>query len=510
MDESEIPPDRLASIFAAFVSQVAAAGTEPSPLLTRLRTHLGTELAQLPVTVEQFDTFEQPNLQVALDAYMAGDGRAADLIGVGMDNKRFMAVGLSELATWGGGGFPRPPLVEGPVDFVNFHLADERVLACVQFGLYLVRAGEARIAALITGASEMGDPRRQKLRLEVMSARPEDAHAFIAEVRDGMQRLNVYRGHTISLSAAPLQVGPGPVTLIQFQSLPQVSREAVVLPEGLLERVERQTVTFSAHAAELLAAGRSLKRGLLLYGLPGTGKTLSVMYLIGRMPGRTVILTTGRGLGLVQTVAQMARQLAPSMVVLEDVDLVAEERTMPGFGARPVLFELLNEMDGLRDDQDVIFVLTTNRPDILEPALAARPGRVDLAVELPLPDEAGRRRLFDVYSRGLDLEAVDMADFVTRTEGATPAYFKELMRKAALRAAEAGEGAKLRNEHLQGALDELTAGGRLAERLLGFRAEPAGPEGRPWPPAGSEVRPGPPRGMPTGFPWTGAVIRRDD
>jgi hypothetical protein len=108
-----------------------------------------------------------------------------------------------------------------------------------------------------------------------MSARPGDAHAFIAEVREGMERLNVYRGHTISLSAAPLQVGPGPVTLIQFESLPQVSRDAVVLPEGLLGRVERQTVTFSAHAAELLAAGRSLKRGLLLYGLPGTGKTLT-------------------------------------------------------------------------------------------------------------------------------------------------------------------------------------------------------------------------------------------
>jgi hypothetical protein len=500
MDETNIPPDRLATIFATFISQVAAAASgQSSPLLARLREHLGTELAQLPVTVEQFDTFEQPNLQVGLDAYLAGSGRHADLIGVSMENKRFMAVGLSELATWGGSAFPRAPLVEGPVDFVNFHLADGQVLACVQFGLYLIRAGEARIAALITGPSEMGDPRRQKLRLEVMSAKPEDSQEFITELRDGIDRLNVYRGHTISLSAAALQIGPGPVTLIQFQSLPSVAREDVVLPEGLLESVERQTVTFSAHASELLAAGRSLKRGLLLYGLPGTGKTLTVMYLIGRMPGRTVILTTGRGLGLVQTVAQMARQLAPSMVVLEDVDLVAEERTMPGFGARPVLFELLNEMDGLRDDQDVIFVLTTNRPDILEPALAARPGRVDLAVELPLPDDPGRRRLFDLYSRGLQLDGVDITDFVTRTDGATPAYVKELMRKAALRAAEAGEGATVRQAHLQGALDELTAGGRLAERILGFRPEPAGPEGRP----------GPQAGMPTGFPWTGTVIRRD-
>jgi cell division protease FtsH len=499
MDEPELPPERLANVFASFVNQIAAAATNrTSPLLAQLTEHLGADLARLPVTVEQFDTFEQPNLQLALDAYLAREGRSARLVGVSMQNKRFMAVGLSELATWRG-EFPGPSLAEGPVDYVNFHLADGQVLACVQFGLYLVRAGEARLVALVTGPSEMGDPRRQKLRLEVMSPRHDDGPAFIADVRELMTRLNVYRGHAISLSAAPMHLGPGPVTLIQFQSVPTVGRADVVLPDGLLERIERHTVTFSAHAAELLAAGRSLKRGLLLYGLPGTGKTLTVMYLIGRLPGRTVILTTGRGLGLVQTVAELARQLVPSMVVLEDVDLVAEERTMPGFGARPVLFELLNEMDGLREDQDVIFVLTTNRPDILEPALAARPGRIDLAVELPVPDAPGRRRLIDLYGRGLTLEGIDMAGLVARTEGATPAYIKELMRKAALHAAESGSAATVRQEHVDGALDELAQGGRLAERILGFRPEPAGPE----------ARPGIPPGTPTGFPWSATVIRRD-
>ena len=499
MQEPGIPPDQLGSVFANFLKQVAAtAGERTSPLLAQLGEHLDTDLARLPVTVEQFDTFEQPNLQLALDAYLAEEDRSAQLVGVSMQNKRWMAVGLSELATWRG-DYPQPSLLEGPVDYVNFHLADGQILACVQFGLYLIRAGEARLVVLVTGPSEMGDPRRQKLRLEVMSARPEDAPVFITEVRDLMTRLNVYRGHAISLSAAPVQMGPGPITLIQFQAIPAVGRADVVLPDGLLERIERQTVSFSAHATELLAAGRSLKRGLLLYGLPGTGKTLTVMYLVGRLSGRTVILTTGRGLGLVQTVAQLARQLVPSMVVLEDVDLVAEERTMPGFGARPVLFELLNEMDGLREDQDVIFVLTTNRPDILEPALAARPGRIDLAVELPLPDAGGRGRLLELYGRGLTLEGVDLAGLVARIEGATPAYIKELMRKAALLAAEAGSGATVRQEHVDGALDELAQGGRLAERILGFRPEPAGPE----------ARPGMPPGTPTGFPWSATVIRRD-
>ena len=59
----------------------------------------------------------------------------------------------------------------------------------------------------------------------------------------------------------------------------------------------------------------------------------------------------------------------------------------------PLLFQVLNEMDGLADDADVAFLLTTNRADLLEPALSQRPGRVDLAVEIPLPDAAGRRRL---------------------------------------------------------------------------------------------------------------------
>lgn len=474
MADDDLPPERLASVFANFVRQVASAAVpETSPLLDTIRDHLSADPAELPVTLEHLDTFEQPNLQLAIDAYTRQNGHSAHLYGVSMENKRFMAVGLSELVIRTGSS-QRPPLLEGPVDYVNYHLADDRVLSCVQFGLYLIRAGDARLAAFVAGPSEMGDPRRQKLRLEVMATRPDDAATFITEIRRLMDRLNVYRGHAIALSVGT-HIGPGPQTLVQFQAIPDVGRDDVVLPEGLLEQIERQTINFSQHADQLLKSGRSLKRGVLLFGLPGTGKTLTLMHLIGRMPERTTLLTTGSGMGLIQTVAAMARQLAPSMVVLEDVDLIAQERTTPGFGARPVLFELLNEMDGLRDDQDVIFVLTTNRPDILEPALAARPGRIDLAVELPLPDANGRRRLLDVYSRGLTLDGVDIRELVERTDGATPAYIKELLRKATVRALEGGASTAVRQADVDAALEELAQGGRLAERILGFRPEPLGP-----------------------------------
>jgi ATP-dependent 26S proteasome regulatory subunit len=292
-----------------------------------------------------------------------------------------------------------------------------------------------------------------------------------------------------------------------------------VLPAGVLDRIERHTIVFAAHAAELLAAGRSLKRGLLLYGPPGTGKTHTVMYLIGRMRERTRILTTGMGMGLFQPVAQMARTLAPSMVVLEDVDLIAEQRSQTFGRAGLLLFELLNEMDGLRDDQDVIFVLTTNRPDILEPALAARPGRIDLAVELPLPDAEGRRRLLELYARGLRLEGVDVDRLVEQTAGVSPAYIKELLRKAALLAAEQGAGAVVREAQLAAAMDELSQGGRLAERILGFRPLDApgsapgqsGRPGQPGRPAQRSATPAPP--PPTGFPaaaWSVTVGRQGE
>ena len=202
-----------------------------------------------------------------------------------------------------------------------------------------------------------------------------------------------------------------------------------MLPDGLLERIERQTIGFGRHSQRLQKAGRHLKRGLLLHGPPGTGKTLTVMYLATMMRERTVFLLTGKGLGLISHTCAMARMLEPAIVVLEDVDLVAEERTKGGAGcATPVLFELLNEMDGLANDVDILFLLTTNRPDLLEPALAARPGRVDQAIEVPIPDASCRRRLFDLYGQGMTMNVADLPRFIARTEGASAAFIRELLR----------------------------------------------------------------------------------
>ena len=100
----------------------------------------------------------------------------------------------------------------------------------------------------------------------------------------------------------------------------------------------------------------------------------------------------------------LARLLQPAMVVIEDVDLIARDRERHGGPCEESMLNwLLNEMDGLKEDADILFILTTNRPEELEGALAGRPGRIDQAIEVPLPDDAGREKLVRLYGRGLKL-----------------------------------------------------------------------------------------------------------
>ena len=160
------------------------------------------------------------------------------------------------------------------------------------------------------------------------------------------------------------------------------------------------------------------------------------------------------------------------MMVIEDVDLIARERThMHGPGEEVLLNKLLNEMDGLREDADVLVILTTNRPDQLEPALASRPGRIDQAIEFPLPDEEGRRELARLYARGLDVPAPVVDFIVRRTNGVSPAFIKELMRRAAQFQLETGGNTVLKEMAVAGALEEMVlAGGSLNLKLLGGSA----------------------------------------
>jgi ATP-dependent 26S proteasome regulatory subunit len=194
------------------------------------------------------------------------------------------------------------------------------------------------------------------------------------------------------------------------------------------------------------------------------------------MSDYTRLILTGRALRGIGPAAELARDLQPSVVVLEDVDLVAEDRSM-GPNSSPVLFDLLDAMDGAAADADLLFLLTTNRADLLEPALAARPGRVDVAVEIDLPDADARERLLTLYGRSLSLRlsAGETGEVVERTEGVTASFLKELLRRAMLEClSDGGPDRTVTASHVSRALDDLLDSHQQVTRsLLGVGNDPA-------------------------------------
>jgi SpoVK/Ycf46/Vps4 family AAA+-type ATPase len=337
----------------------------------------------------------------------------------------------------------------------------------VTLGLIATTAPTGAPAVIgIRAEREFGPPYGE---LEILAADRAAASAVRTEVARLSAEHNAFRGQVLSFAASEHQGNE----LVTFLPRIPLTPADVVLPDGVLESIERHAAGIGSLSADLRSAGQHLKRGLLLYGPPGTGKTHTVRYLTGKLTGTTVIVLTGRSIRYMEDAAVLARRLQPSMVVLEDVDLIAMDRDVSD-RPMPLLFTLLDAMDGVGSDADVTFVLTTNRADILERALADRPGRVDLAVEIPRPDAACRERLLRLYG-GAALDGA-MPAVVAATEGVTASYIKELVRRAVLVALRTGQQPLVLSEaHLDEVLTEMSAERQsLTRALLG-----GGPTGAP-------------------------------
>lgn len=471
------------AVFVDFMQAMhEAAGVGDSMVVRRLREHLGVEPGELPITSATFGVAERPNLQLALDAVLS------EREALGLGGPRVFRGGPENgfLELLSHGGASRRSRVP-PVEYADVEVGDGRVVRCIASALLLAELDGAPLALIVT-TSERGP--YVVIRLEGISPREGAISELFRVLREAMREHNLFRGKVISIT---------PGGAVTFPVISRVERDAVVLPPGTVERLEQHAIAVAQHAEELRAAGRHLKRGVLLHGPPGTGKTLTVNYLLSATEGRTTVLLTGQALGQIAQAFALARELVPATIVLEDVDLVAAERTGPG--RHSVLFELLNQLEGLSEDSDLLVLLTTNRPDLVEPALAARPGRVDLALQLPLPDAEDRRRLFRLYAGTIELDEATEQELVDRSESVTGALIRELMRQATLRAAI--NRTRPSAADVLSILDELLEDrSALTRRLLG---QPPGDDGPLQPPPPEMLRaftasglpvPPPPRSRP--------------
>jgi AAA+ superfamily predicted ATPase len=429
---------------------------------TALRKHFGDiALSELTTACRKFPVTTRVDLQKALDEVFTSDYQVK-LFGLHRDYNYSTLTFSAFLDT------ERNPIVIGPLQFDEIDIGEDLAGRCLKQGLWMCQDGNDNFAVLLSSSERHGTDEGMALEIAVPPGEKgmQLSHSFLSRVEKLVACAGSYRGKVISLEQTSRYSGKAGT--VRVHRLHSVAREDVILPDKTLKLLERNVTDFIQQRERLRQLGMPIKKGLLFYGSPGTGKTHTIHYLASKLPDHTTLLITAGQVGLLEEYFLLARFLQPAMVIIEDVDLIARDReSMDGPCEESLLNRLLNEMDGLREDAAMLFVLTTNRPEHLEAALASRPGRIDQAIEFPLPDAAGRRKLIKLYSRGLPMEKDLLEDIVRKTAHASPAFIKELLRKAAQHLIQDGANRFL-VEHIDSALEDmLFCGGSLNVKLLG-------------------------------------------
>jgi proteasome regulatory subunit len=201
-------------------------------------------------------------------------------------------------------------------------------------------------------------------------------------------------------------------------------------------------------------------KGVLLYGPPGTGKTLIAKAVASAANAKFIRLAApelvqkfiGEGARLVREIFRVARENAPVIIFIDEIDAIAAKRTDEGqSGEREVnrtLMQLLAEMDGFSKNCNIPIIAATNRIDILDPAIL-RPGRFDRIINLPLPNKEGRESIFKIHMRSMPVSNLVMPEIVEKTEGMSGADIRAICIEAAMFALRDRLKGKTRNKIIQ-------------------------------------------------------------
>ena len=248
---------------------------------------------------------------------------------------------------------------------------------------------------------------------------------------------------------------------------------------GLLEAKEEleEIKDFLANPEPYRQMGAKIPKGVLLFGPPGTGKTLLAKAVAGEagvpfmaISGSDFVeMFVGVGAARVRDLFEQAKEAAPAIVFIDEIDAVGRHRGA-GLGGghderEQTLNQLLVELDGFEGNSGVIVMAATNRPDILDPALL-RPGRFDRQIVVDAPDIEGREAILDVHAKGKPLDDdVDLGVLARRTPGFTGADLANLINEAALLATRRKQK-KITMDELEESIDRVISGPERKSRLM--------------------------------------------
>ncbi|HEX2288777.1 MAG TPA: ATP-dependent zinc metalloprotease FtsH, partial [Pseudonocardiaceae bacterium] len=263
------------------------------------------------------------------------------------------------------------------------------------------------------------------------------------------------------------------------KDMPKTTFSDVAGAEEAVEELE-EIKDFLANPARYQALGAKIPKGVLLYGPPGTGKTLLARAVAGEagvpfysISGSDFVeMFVGVGASRVRDLFEQAKQNAPCIIFVDEIDAVGRQRGA-GLGGghderEQTLNQLLVEMDGFDARGGIILIAATNRPDILDPALL-RPGRFDRQIPVAAPDIRGRRAILEVHSKGKPLSPdVDLHGLAKRTVGFSGADLANVINESALLTAREG-GQVITGVELEEAVDRVIGGPRRKNRIISER-----------------------------------------
>ena len=230
-----------------------------------------------------------------------------------------------------------------------------------------------------------------------------------------------------------------------------------------------ELIEYLRHPKKFEKMGARIPKGVLLVGPPGTGKTLLAKAVAGEadvpfyaISGSDFVeMFVGVGASRVRDMFKKAKQTAPSIIFIDEIDAVGRQRGA-GLGGghderEQTLNQLLVEMDGIGDNSGVLIIAATNRGDILDPALL-RPGRFDRQIQVALPDRKGREAILGVHARNKHLAPeADLGALAQRTPGFSGADLENVLNEAAILAVRESE-TEIKMHHLDEAIDRVMAG----------------------------------------------------